>query len=44
MCSAESELDTVSCMCCIKAFFHCVETLDQDSAKEVDVDSPSSWS
>jgi len=46
LCSAESVLDTVSCMCCVKAaFYHCGERLDQDSDKEDSwVDSPCSCS
>lgn len=44
LCSAEAALDTVSCMCCVKAaFYHCGERLDQDSDKEEEwVDSPCS--
>ena len=46
LCSAESVLDTVSCMCCVKAaFYHCGERLDQDTDKEDSwVDSPCSCS
>jgi len=46
LCSAESVLDTVSCMCCVKAaFYHCAERLDQDTDKEDSwVDSPCSCS
>jgi len=46
LCSAESVLDTVSCMCCVKAaFYHCGERLDQDCDKEDSwVDSPCSCS
>ena len=46
LCSAESAVDTISCMCCVKAaFYHCGEKLDQDTDKEDNwVDSPCSCS
>ena len=46
LCSADSCVDTVSCMCCVKAaFYHCGERLDQESDKEDNwVDSPCSCS
>jgi len=46
LCSAESVVDTISCMCCVKAaFYHCGEKLDQDTDKEDSwVDSPCSCS
>ena len=39
-------MDSLSCMCCVKAaFYHCGEKLDQDSDKEDNwVDSPCSCS
>lgn len=45
-CSLESSLDTISCMCCVKAaFYHCGERLDQEIDKEDSwVDSPCSCS
>ena len=46
LCSAESALDTLTCMCCVKAaFYHCGERVDQDCDKEDSwVDSPCSCS
>lgn len=46
LCSLESALDTVTCMCCVKAaFYHCGERMDQDADKEDSwVDSPCSCS
>ena len=46
LCSAESAVDTLSCMCCVKAaFYHCGERVDQDCDKEDSwVDSPCSCS
>jgi len=46
LCSLESSLDTLSCMCCVKAaFYHCGERLDQEIDKEDSwVDSPCSCS
>ena len=46
LCSAESALDTATCMCCVKAaFYHCGERVDQDCDKEDSwVDSPCSCS
>ena len=45
-CSAQNAVDSLSCMCCVKAaFYHCGERLDQDSDKEEDwVESPCSCS
>jgi len=46
LCSAESLVDTVSCMCCVKAaFYHCGEKMAEDTDKEDSwVDSPCSCS
>ena len=46
LCSAQTAVDNLSCMCCVKAaFYHCGEKLDQDSDKEDNwVDSPCSCS
>ena len=46
LCSAQAAVDSLSCMCCVKAaFYHCGEKLDQDSDKEDNwVDSPCSCS
>jgi len=46
LCSAQTAVDSLSCMCCVKAaFYHCGEKLDQDSDKEDNwVDSPCSCS
>ena len=46
LCSAQAAVDSLSCMCCVKAaFYHCGEKLDQDSDKEDSwVDSPCSCS
>jgi len=46
LCSADALVDTISCMCCVKAaFYHCGEKIDQDADKEDSwVDSPCSCS
>ena len=46
LCSAQTAVDSISCMCCVKAaFYHCGERLDQDSDKEDNwVESPCSCS
>lgn len=46
LCSAESLVDTISCMCCVKAaFYHCGEKMAEDTDKEDSwVDSPCSCS
>ena len=46
LCSAESAVDTLSCMCCVKAaFYHCGERMTEDTDKEDSwVDSPCSCS
>ena len=46
LCSAESAVDTLSCMCCVKAaFYHCGERMTEDADKEDSwVDSPCSCS
>jgi len=47
LCSVESALDTVSCMCCVKAVaYHCGERLEQDCDDRTDswLDSPCSCS
>jgi len=47
LCSAEAVLDTVSCMCCVKAgMYHCAEALvkDPDTRDETWIDKPCSCS